>query len=169
MTLLASLLVLFLAGCSEMVGQSFILFVNRVPLRRFALCLVAGGLFSVFSVSLWTLSIWILANFFTRATLVSVFVVVSLGHAPRILGALAVIPHFGLWLARLLRIYVFLAVVAGIGWQFELTFWQSLVCCTYGGLVEAAASYLRLFGLEDLQDRLWSWASGAEGPWPSVP
>ncbi len=143
-----------------MVGQSVVLFVNRVPLRRFALCLALNGLLLTAVVAVWTISILALGRLFfgLELGLVRVFVLVGLSHAPLVLSVFEIVPHFGLAWGRLLHIWVFVAMV----WAFSpwLGWFGSIVCCSGGGLTEAASRYSRLLGAEELQESLMSRLAG---------
>jgi hypothetical protein len=116
------LVVLAVAGVSQALGQSVALFANRVRPRRFVLAsAVAAGLF-VASVVVWSaalaLSAAVLAD--ARAPLDRVVAVVGLGHAPRLLAFLTLIPYFGSGIGVTLTIWTFLATAVGAGAVFGL-------------------------------------------------
>ncbi len=109
------LAVLAVAGVSQALGQSVALFANRVRPRRFVLAsAVSAGLF-VASVVIWAaaldLSAALLAD--ARAPLDRVVAVVGLGHAPRLLAFLALVPYFGTGIGATLTIWTFLATAVG--------------------------------------------------------
>lgn len=165
---LAGVAVLFLAGCCDMIGQSVVLFVNRVPLRRFGLSLAANGLFLVFTAALWTVTIWLIAGLWFKAhrPFPDVLAVVGLAHAPLLLSALAVIPYFGNLLYHGLRIWVLMGLVVGAGSLFNLSFGATLVCCSTGWVVNEVLTHLKLFSLDRVQDWIWTAVTGTGAPPP---
>src|SRR5688572_32530355 len=58
-----ALAILFVAGISDMLGQSVVLFANRVTPRRFAVSLIMSALVLIISVFVWAGSIWLIINF----------------------------------------------------------------------------------------------------------
>jgi len=128
-----ALTVLLLAGASETLGQAVVLVLNRVSKRRFALALVLGGLELVFEALVWIAVLWLLAGLFggERASFLPAVRVLGLAYAPLLFGVLVFLPYIGPVLARLLRVWVLLAVVTGTSVVFGLvpvvwTFWLSV-------------------------------------------
>ena len=109
------LAVLAVAGVSQALGQSVALFANRVRPRRFVLAsTVSAGVF-VASVVVWAaaldLAAMVLAD--VRAPLDRVVATVGLGHAPRLLAFLTLVPYFGTGIGAALTIWTFLATAVG--------------------------------------------------------
>src|SRR5262249_20931618 len=57
---LAAVLLAVLAGISLTLGQSVVLFANRVPPGRFAFTLLAGGVTYLARLLLWSVAIWLI-------------------------------------------------------------------------------------------------------------
>ncbi|KAB8145128.1 hypothetical protein F8S13_04680 [Chloroflexia bacterium SDU3-3] len=153
-----------LAGISMMIGQSMILFVNRLTPRRFIYSL---GFFAVvFSLgqALWAATLWAVAHvvFGVQGQLVMTLRVVGVGSAPLIFGALIAIPYLGTPIEWGLKIWSMLATLIAMLNTFELNIWQALGCAIGGWLIYQLAT--RLFGrqLGALRDWLWRLATNTE-------
>ena len=125
--------IVFIAGLSLMVGQSVVLFANRIKPARFALSLALGAVGFVINVAVFVLVVWAMANLLGEHSwpLSQVARAIALASAPYWLSFLVLIPYLGLILERLLKIYVFLALLVALQAIFGLTFWGALG----GGLV----------------------------------
>jgi len=161
-----ALTVLLLAGASETLGQAVVLVLNRVSKRRFALALVLGGLELVFEALVWIAIVWLLAGLFRgdRASFLPAVRVLGLAYAPLLFGALVFLPYIGPVLARVLRVWVLLAVVTGTSVVFGLVPVVAAVAAVTGFL--ARWLLLRLFGqLGSTADRwLWRTSTGHTAP-----
>jgi len=157
-----ALTVLLLAGASETLGQAVVLVLNRVSKRRFALALVLGGLELVFEALVWIAIVWLLAGLFggDRASFAPAVRVLGLAYAPLLFGVLVFLPYIGPVLARVLRVWVLLAVVTGTSVVFGLVPVVAAVAAVTGFL--AHWLLLRLFGqLGDTANR-WLWRTSTE-------
>lgn len=109
----AALLVVLVAGLSLSVGQSIVLFINRVKPTRFffslllnAILFTFGYIFLVFSTWLITLLPWSAhAPFFKLAK------VLGLAYAPLLFSFLGALPHVGYPLQNLFSVWNLLAMV----------------------------------------------------------
>jgi hypothetical protein len=111
-----ALIVLMLAGASESVGQSAILFLNQVSRLRFVITIAAGGIGLAFEVLIWTVGMWLVAGMLqaTRPpSLASALYVTGLAYSPLLFGFLVFLPTLGVLVERLLRVWVLLAAVVG--------------------------------------------------------
>ncbi len=111
-----ALIVLMLAGASESVGQSAVLFVNRVSRVRFVIAIAAGGIGLAFEVLIWAVGMWLVAGILQAArppSLGSALHVTGLAYSPLLFGFLGFLPALGILVERLLRVWVFLAAVVG--------------------------------------------------------
>ncbi|MBD1911671.1 MULTISPECIES: CAAX protease [unclassified Leptolyngbya] len=120
--------VVLAAGLSLAVGQSIILFINRVRPVRFifslllnAVLYVCGFLFLVFSTWLITLFPWAV-----QASLGDLIRVLGITYAPLLFGFLAAIPYLGIPLLTLLSVWHFLALVVGFAGLTEVSLTQSI-------------------------------------------
>jgi hypothetical protein len=90
-------ILLLLAGVSLTIGQSVVLFLNRVSPGRFALALVLGGLELVLEALIWITSVWIVVGLLgaSRPHLVETLDVIGLAYAPFLFGVLIFLPYVG--------------------------------------------------------------------------
>lgn len=132
-----ALLIVVLAGFSEAVGESVVLFINRVSPRRFLLSLLLSAGIFAFTYVFWVLSVFAVARlaFGATASFGLVARVVGFAYAPRLFGFLAFIPFFGLPLLVALHLWSSVAALLGVATVFELTPWQALACVLLGELV----------------------------------
>lgn len=133
--LFPALLILFLGGLSLALGQSVVLFANRVPARRFIGSLVAGAGVLVALVIGWTAALWLLAGLgqVTQPALTALLGVVSLAFAPLVLGVLILLPYLGTPLFYLLLGWTLFNLLRLLGVIFDLALWQSLLALGIGG------------------------------------
>ncbi|MCB0040863.1 MAG: hypothetical protein KDE23_14335 [Caldilinea sp.] len=89
--------IVLLASISESLGQSVVLFLNRVRPRRFVLALSITTLSNVAGYLLWTLTIWSVGNLLaeTNQPWSVVAVIVGLAYAPQILAFFELTPYLG--------------------------------------------------------------------------
>ena len=119
----------FIAGLSYMVGQSVILFANRVKPVRFFISLVAGAFIFVIDILVIVLVVWGLANLLGQQpwSFGQIARSLALASAPYWFSFLILAPYLGLILDRLLKVYVFLALVVAIEAVFNLSFIGAVV------------------------------------------
>lgn len=131
-----ALLVVLLAGFSTALGQSAVLFINRIKLGRFAASLVVAAVIFAFSYLFWTTSTLLLARyvFHSDAPWRTVATAVGLGYAPRVFGFLVFTPFFGIPVFVLLSLWSLLAILTGVGSTLGLPEWQALLCSVLGWL-----------------------------------
>ncbi|MEL6494150.1 MAG: hypothetical protein AAFQ41_03380 [Cyanobacteria bacterium J06623_7] len=164
LSLLASILVVLLAGLSQTFGQSVMLFVNRVRPLRFILSIAIAGVIFVFNYNFWVLSTWLVARWLLGVDLALVNVIETLGfsYAPLLLGFLMVIPYFGMPILVVLSIWALMAIATGLGIIADLDIWQSFACCLGGWLVLQISQ--RIVGREiaRLTGKIVDWVAGVE-------
>ena len=117
-----ALTVVALAGLSETVGQSLILFVNRLRPIRFVPALLIGVFSYVFGYVLWTTSVYVVVRygFGVTAAWVTIAAVVGLAYAPQVLSFFELTPYFGNAFGILLTLWSMVAVVVAIVAGLEL-------------------------------------------------
>ncbi|MFB2877605.1 CAAX protease [Floridanema aerugineum] len=110
-----ALLVVVLAGLSLSVGQSIILFINRIKPTRFVFSLLLnailytfGFLFLVFSTRLICLLPWSV-----KAPFLQLMKVLGLSYAPLLFSFLGALPYVGVPILNLLSVWRLLAMVVG--------------------------------------------------------
>lgn len=156
MKLLLALGVLAAAGLSDLIGQSTVLLLNRVPPRRFLLCLASGLLLFLGSAALWAASLWLLGWLFRLPLdLWTSLTLVGFAHVPMLLGAAVLIPHFGTYLQHALRALVFFDLVVAVGVVTHASLPLAVACCLPGWLLHFSLTHLELLRLERFQAWLW--------------
>jgi hypothetical protein len=162
--LIASILVVLLAGISQTFGQSVMLFINRVRPLRFILSVAIAAVIFVFDYNFWVLSTWLVARWFFAVHLPLVEVIKTLGfsYAPLLLGFLMVIPYFGMPILIVLSIWTLMAIAIGLGTISDLVIWQAFECCLGGWLVWQASQ--RIFGkaIARMTNRIVDWVAGVQ-------
>lgn len=143
----AALIIAFLAGISEMLGQSVILVVNRIALYRFIASLLFTGATYLITVLTWGLCALAVAPLTGKggpslADAAGVIGVVSLAFAPRLLGVFSIAPYFGAAFANLLEVWAMALAVFGLTVAFDMPLGAALFC---GGAGWIASYALRSF------------------------
>jgi hypothetical protein len=115
-------IMLVLAGASVTLGQSAVLFLNRVSPGRFALALLLGGLELVLEALLWITSVWVVVGLLgmTRPHLVETLDVIGLAYAPFLFGVLLFLPYVGLPILWVLRLWMLLAAIVGTSAAYDI-------------------------------------------------
>jgi hypothetical protein len=109
-------LVPFLAGVSEMAGQSATLILNRVPRIRFIASLLVTGLVYVLVATIWTLLTVFLATRIEASNVSAAYMsaIIAVSFAPRVLGVLTIAPYYGEFLGRALDGWMIAVAAFGI-------------------------------------------------------
>ena len=134
----AALLVALLAGFSQAIGQSIVLFLNRVKPLRFFLSLLMSAILFAFGYIFWALSTWVASILLFRGnwtTLLDVIRTLGLSYAPLIFSFLVALPYLGLPISTLLSIWSFLAFLTGLKAALGLDLWQAFGCGVLGWAV----------------------------------
>ncbi len=109
--------VVFAAGLSGAVGQSIVLFANRVRPWRFVASLFADSLLFVFGFAFLVVSTWSVARLadVSGLSIRPLALVLALAYAPLLLGFLTAVPYLGPAIGMALRLWHLLAMVVGVG------------------------------------------------------
>jgi hypothetical protein len=134
---LLTLGIAIIGGVSQLLGQSVILFVNRVKPGRFAFSLLLGGLTYFIGIMVWGTAIWLSARFLFRVddSYATVLRMVTLGAAPFVFGFLVLIPYAGVFIGRVLGVWSLLIVLTAVNFTYGFAFWQGAVVVTLGWLL----------------------------------
>ena len=143
----AALIIAFLAGISEMLGQSVILVINRVALYRFLASLLFTGATYVVTALAWAVSAVAIApltpmGVLSPGEIAGVVGVVSLAFAPRILGVFSIAPYFGAAFSNLLEAWAMVLAIFGFLVAFDMPLSAAIIC---GGAGWALSYGLRTF------------------------
>lgn len=129
--------VLLAAGLSEAVGESVVLFVNRVTPRRFALSLVISAFIFALTYLFFALSVYLIARYALGSADPFAFVasIVALGQAPRLFGLLGFIPYLGLPISVALWTWSVVATIVSVAEGLALAPWEALLTVGVGALL----------------------------------
>jgi hypothetical protein len=133
----AALYVVLLAGLSQAIGQSIILFVNKVKPIRFVLSLGIATLIFFAGYFFWALSTWGVKNFLFPPEIPFEHFWRTLGFAysPQIFSFLVALPYFGVPIGVLLAIWSFLVLLVGLSTSLKISIEQAFLCGFLGWLV----------------------------------
>ncbi|NJL46440.1 MAG: CAAX protease [Leptolyngbyaceae cyanobacterium SM2_5_2] len=112
-----ALVVVLLAGLSQGIGQSIILFVNQVKPGRFVISLLINAVLFTFGFLALVLSTWLitLAPWSVKVSFDDLVTVLGLAYAPLLFSFLGALPYLGLPILNLLSMWNLLAMVVGFG------------------------------------------------------
>jgi hypothetical protein len=128
-TLAMAATVAVLAGASTLLGDSVVLFLNRIRGWRFAFTLFLNGVAMVLLYALQAVAIFVIGALVTGKTPDPGLVLrgTLLSTAPMVFGFLALIPYLGPAIARLLQLWGLLALWIIVEMFFLTALWESLV------------------------------------------
>ncbi len=159
---LIPLQIVALAGLSESIGQSAILFANRVTPRRFVVSLLVSALIYVGGFFVWVFSIAVVARvlFERSGTINAIAGAVSLSYVPLLFGFLTFLPYLGSPIIKGLYLWAFLAQVAELRYALGLNHAQAVMCSMVGALfilvIRATVGRPVIW----LENRLRNWVAG---------
>lgn len=165
-TRLVPLTLFLLAGLSDVLGQSVVLFANRVKPGRFVISIIASVIVLAISVFFWAVSIWLIGRFVFNSpqTFTNALRVVVASYAPLLFGLFIFIPYLGNIVFRLLRIWVFLALLVGVQVAYPFNFWQALLCCAFGWVAYELMTRFSALPLDGLSRWWWRVTTGTPEP-----
>lgn len=154
--------VLFVAGLSFTLGQSVVLFANRVSPGRFVVNLLVSAAALVASVAIWSTIIWLIAEFVfgVQRPFTSYLIAVSLSYAPLLYGFLILLPYLGIIIFHLLRIWILLATIVVVAAVFDLGVGAAVVCCLLGWFAIEVVSLVPFLNPANIGDWLWRVTTG---------
>lgn len=157
-----TLTLLLLSGLSDVLGQSVVLFANRVKPGRFVVSIIASVIVLVVSVFFWAATIWLIGRFAfnNNQSFRNVLYVVEASYAPLLFGIFIFLPYLGNIIFRLLRIWILLALLVGVQVVYPFNFWQALLCCGLGWIVYELITRLPVLPLEGLGQWWWRVTTG---------
>lgn len=132
-----ALMVVGIAGISETIGQSLILFVNKIRPKRFVPAVLIGVFSYIVGYLLWTTSVYVVIRygFHVSADWVTIAAVVGLAYAPQVLAFFELTPYLGNPFSILLSLWTMLAVVVAIVAGLHLTLGQAVFAAGLGWLL----------------------------------
>lgn len=132
-----ALLVVLLAGLSEALGQSIVLFASRVKPRRFVASLFLSANLYLFSFLFLSASVWLVGTqvFGREASFGTILRTVGLGYAPYLFSFFVLTPYFGNPIGLLLGVWSLLAILEAVQATLSLTLPQAFLCSVLGWLL----------------------------------
>lgn len=129
--------VVVLAALSESLGQSVVLFLNRVQPRRFAVTLAISTLSNIVGYFLWTTTVWLVVRYAFSLTIPIWMVanVVGLAYAPQLLAFFELTPFLGNLFGLLLSLWSMVAITVAINAGLGLAVWQAALSSSLGWLL----------------------------------
>ena len=157
-----SLTVAALAGVSTLIGDSVVLFLNRVRGWRFVITLLLNALGFVLLYALQALVIAIVGPLAVGHSpgLAAVTRGVMLATAPMIFGFFVLIPYLGPAIARLLQAWGLLVLWVVVDSLFDTDLWTALLITAIGWGVMQLLSWSLSRPVNWLGDRIWRLATG---------
>lgn len=157
-----ALAILILGGISLGLGQSVVLFANRVPRRRFYIRLISSGLVLMLTILLWAGSIWLVAQILTNESVpfANVFVSAAISTAPLLFGFFVLLPYLGLLIFQILRIWAFFIYLNVIETSMGIEFWWALGLSLLGWILFELVTRFPLLQFERLRNWYWRVSTG---------
>lgn len=154
--------IVFLSGASVLLGQSVVLFVNRVRRGRFFFSLALNGVMYVISYFVWGVTIGLIGRLLFEFNLEpgAIVRVVGLSTAPLIFGFFILIPWMGPFIGRLLNVWGFLILVSVIEFGFQVGLVGALITVGLGWLVMMLLNNVVGKPVVALRNRIWRQVAG---------
>ncbi|MEM7127750.1 MAG: hypothetical protein AAF702_15555 [Chloroflexota bacterium] len=156
--------VAFIGGVSLLLGQSVILFANRVRPTRFIASLLLNGILYIGSLVVWAGSMrlvgWSVAGeWIPRGDIVNIMLLTA---APMVFGVLILIPYLGPFINRFLNIWSFLIAYQIIIFKYQTAWWQALIVVGTGWLLSVLISNTIGWPIIAASRYIRNWVAGAD-------
>ncbi len=153
--------VAMLAAASTLLGNSVVLFVNRVRGLRFWFAIVLNGASLVLLYLLQALATWIAGSLVVGGrSLLHVTLAVMLSMGPLVYGVLEMIPFVGPWIARVLQVWSLLALWVLISVGYDVDPWAGLLVAALGWGATQVLAWAFAKPVTWLGDRFWQLLTG---------
>jgi hypothetical protein len=159
---LVALVIAFVAGISDMLGQSVVLFANRVSPRRFGVSLVMAAVVLIVSIFFYAFSIWLIVKFvfFLPGRFRIILILVALSYAPIVFSFAALLPYLGNFIYQAVRVWSLLALVIGVKAIAGAVFWQGILACLLGWLFIQFVVHMPVLKIKAVDTWLWRVMTG---------
>lgn len=163
MSLQISITIAMLAGISTLLGNSVVLFLNRIRGWRFGVSLVFNGVSMVTLFVVQAVVIALIGYLFTgdRLTFFQAARAVMLATAPLLFGFLELAPYVGPGIARVLQIWSLLALWTIVAVIYQVGYWEALLITGVGWAVMQGLSWALARPLSALGNWIWKALSGS--------
>jgi hypothetical protein len=157
-----ALSVVALAGVSEALGQSVVLFLNHIRPSRFGLAVGIATITHMLGYLVWTMTIWLAGGvlFGQEQPLLAVASAVGLSYAPQIFSFFQLTPYLGNLFGIILSLWSMLAVIVAIRVGMRLEIWQAVILAGTGWIL--LQTFRRTIGRPVMRLQRWL-ASHAAG------
>ena len=114
--------IVFLAGASTLLGQSAVLFINRVRKSRFVISLVTNGFIFIVSYIVWGFIVWLVGFFlFDINPPFGQFVrMVGLSTAPLVFSFFVLIPWMGPFVGKVLNVWSLVILIGIVQFTYKI-------------------------------------------------
>lgn len=134
-----AVLIVFLAGFSQALGQGIVLFINQVRPLRFALSLMIATILFAFGFVFWVFSTWLASLIlYQRDAIDAVIPVIrtlGLSYTPLLFSIFIALPYFGIPVSIVLSVWSFISSLIGLKVALGLDTNQAFLCSALGWLV----------------------------------
>ncbi|MCE7989215.1 MAG: hypothetical protein DYG89_49305 [Caldilinea sp. CFX5] len=132
-----ALLIVSLAGLSEALGQSVILFINRLSPRRFVLALMITAASHMVGYLVWTVTVWLVGVyvFDQQVSIIAIACVVGLAYAPQTLAFFELTPFLGNPFSIILSLWSMVAILMAVRVGLNLELWQAFLASALGWVI----------------------------------
>ena len=132
-----AIFVVFMAGLSQAIGQSIVLFANKVSPKRFFLSLFINAFIYIFSFLflVFSISFTVSMAFGIKQNLRTIVAVTGFAYAPFLLSFTSLAPYFGNFINLLLSLWNLAALIIAISIVFSLNGYQAVVSTLFAWLL----------------------------------
>jgi hypothetical protein len=154
--------VALLAGTSLLLGQSVVLFLNRVSRANFVISLALNAVVYTINLAIWSTMIWVVSTFVFNATRpIGVgAMALMLASAPFIFGFLVLVPYLGLIVVRVLYAWSLVISIMLIQEIYGIDALQALATVGLGWLLSLIAGRTVGRPVVRMRDRLFARFTG---------
>jgi len=154
--------VVFLAGASTLLGQSVVLFVNRVRRGRFVVSLLFNGMVYVVSYFACGITIALVGRLIlpVEPDLGAVVRMIGLSTAPLIFGFFVLIPWMGPFIGKILNIWGVLILISVVEFGFQADLLRALIVVGSGWLIMMLLNNVIGRPIVALRNKLWHMVAG---------
>ena len=126
-----------LAGLSEALAQSAVLFLNQVRKRRFIFSLIVNSLIFFFGYLFYVTVVGLTAFWLFEQSYATglIFAAIALAYAPLTLNILKLIPYFGRTIGIILSAYHFMALMIAVTVLYDFDLYQAMFCVVLAWLL----------------------------------
>lgn len=156
--------IVFLAGASTLLGESAILFINRVRRGRFIISLITNGFVFVISYAVWGVTVYLIGRilFSANPPIRDFILMVGLSTAPLVFGFFVLIPWMGPFIAKLLNVWSLVILIVIVEYEFKIGFWPAVLCVGLGWLASLGLTNTIGRPVVALRNKVFQMVSGSK-------